>query len=73
MKQTFIFVYAKELEIKVLDIEETKKLHLTLLNEGWVHTNTLDACLYIQHLHNECKNVDLIKEIRSLTKLTSLS
>ena len=66
--QNFVFVYAKESEIKVLNIENAKILHKQLLEVGWLHTQTLDACMYIEYLHNHCDEVDLIEEVNSLTK-----
>ncbi len=68
MKETFVFVYAKGGKIKALNIEEAKKLQDELKKDGWVHTQTLDACVYIQYLHNDCEDVDLIDEITSLIK-----
>jgi len=71
MEQSFVFVYAKDGKIKALNIEESKRLHNELINDGWVHTQTLDACCYIQYLHNDCEEVDLIDEMKSLTKRPS--
>lgn len=66
MEQVFLFVYAKNGKIKVLSIGEAKRLQDDLLKDGWVHTQTLDPCVYIQHLHNDCDN--LIDEMKSLSK-----
>ncbi len=41
-----------------------------MLDDGWVHTQTVDACVYIQFLHNKCEDVDMIDEIKSLSKRT---
>ena len=71
MNDVFVFIYAKGIKIKALNIEESKRLNSKLLNEGWVHTQTLDPCIYIQYLHNDCEEVDLIEEIRSLIKRPS--
>ena len=71
MNELFVFIYAKGKEIKALNIEDSKRLGLSLINEGWIHTQTLEACVYIQYLHNNCEEVDLIEEIRSLTKRSS--
>ena len=68
MEQTFVFVYAKGNEIKVLNIEQEKAIGKKLIKDGWVHTQTLDACIFIQYLHNECIEADLIDNIKSLTK-----
>ena len=66
MEQVFIFIYAKGYEIKVLNIEESKRLDAELKSDGWKHAQTLDACIFIQYLHNNCDNIR--KEIKSLSK-----
>lgn len=69
MEQVFIFIYAKGKEIKVLNIEEHKRLNDSLIREGWKHTQTLDACVWIQYIHNNCEDVDLFDEVKSLSKV----
>ena len=69
MEQVFVFIYAKDKEIKVLNIEESKRLNDSLISEGWKHTHTLDACGWIQYLHNDCEDVDLFDEVKSLSKV----
>jgi len=69
MEQVFVFIYAKDKEIKVLNIEEAKRLNDSLISEGWKHTHTLDACGWIQYLHNDCEDVDLFDEVKSLSKV----
>jgi hypothetical protein len=68
MEQLFVFVYAKEGKIKCLSLEEAKKQSKGLIEDGWVHTQTLDPCLFIQYLHNDCDGDDLAIEIISLRK-----
>jgi hypothetical protein len=65
--QTFVFVYAKGFKIKVLNIEESKRLDTDLKSDGWKHTATLDACTFIQFLHNDCDNIR--KKVKSLSKV----
>ena len=65
--ETIVLVYAKDSEIKVFSIENSKLLHNKLISEGWVHTQTLDACIFIEYLHNHCDETDLIEEVYSLT------
>jgi hypothetical protein len=72
MKQAFVFIYAKDKKIKVLSFEESKRLHNKLLKEGWKHTSTLDACMWIQFLYNNCENLDLLDEVKSLCEAKSL-
>ena len=69
MEQVFVFIYAKDKEIKVLNIEESKRLNDSLISDGWKHTHTLDACVWIQYLHNDCEDVDLFNEVKSLSKV----
>ena len=69
MVQAFVFIYAKDKEIKVLNIEESKRLNDSLISEGWKHTLTLDACVWIQYLHNDCEDVDLFNEVKFLSKV----
>jgi len=71
MNEVFVFIYAKGQEIKALNIKESERLNSKLLNEGWVHTNTLEACAYIEYLHNRSEDDDLIEEIRSLNRRVS--
>jgi hypothetical protein len=69
MDKIFVFIYAKGKEIKVLNIEESKRLNVELKSNGWKHTQTLDACVWIQYLHNNCEGVDLFDEVKSLSKV----
>lgn len=66
MEQLFVFVYSINNEIKALSYSESINLHEKLISEGWKHTHTLDACVYIQYLHNDCDNI--VDEIKSLSK-----
>ena len=45
MNEGFVFIYAKGIEIKALNIEESQILNLKLLNEGW-DANIKRLCLY---------------------------
>ena len=71
MEQVFVFIYAKGKEIKALSIEESKRLNDSLIKEGWKHSQTLDACVWIQFLHNDCEDVDLFDEVNSLSNIGS--
>jgi hypothetical protein len=63
-----IFIYAKEGKITALNIEEAKKRNDQLLKDGYIHTQTLDICCWLQYIHNDCEEVDLLEEIKTLTK-----
>lgn len=71
MEQVFVFIYAKGKEIRALNIDESKRLNDRLLKDDWRHTQTLDACVWIQFLHNDCEDVDLFDEVKSLSKVVS--
>ena len=60
------FIYAKDDIIKALTIEQSQSEHDNLIEDGYTHTTTIDACLWIEYLHNTCKSK--IKEIKSLSK-----
>lgn len=60
----FVFIYAKEGKIKALNLENAKQRHSKFIRQGWQLTHTLDACKYLEFLHNDCKNID--NEIKSL-------
>lgn len=66
MEQVFVIIYARDGKIKAISLEESIRFQEKLLKDGWVHTQTMDACRYLQYLHNECSDSDLIKEIRGL-------
>jgi hypothetical protein len=62
-----VFVYSKNGIIKVLDLD--KSISNTLLQEGWVHTATLDPCAYIEYLCNQSKQIK--KDVNLLKNETS--
>lgn len=62
----FVFVYAKEKNIKVLSFTDAKLCHYDLLKDGWIRTKTLDACKYLEFLHNE-----LVSRSREIDKLSN--
>lgn len=72
MENNLVFVYAKDNEIKVLDFEKAKNIEDVLKSEGWFHTATLDPCVFIQHLHNNCEEFELSHEIKLLSKIPKL-
>ncbi len=65
--QTFVFVYSYGGKIKVLNEETAKKQNYELLKRGWKHTHTLDACTWIEYIHNNYEFIDVHEEIKSLS------
>lgn len=66
LTQTFIFVYAKDGKIKVLNFEDDIKYSRTFIKDGWKHTATLDACRFIEYLGNDCEPCDFANELTEL-------
>jgi ABC-type uncharacterized transport system ATPase subunit len=65
-KPVVVFIYAKDGRIKVLGLDDAYEQHDYLPSEGWVHTATLDACIFLQFLHNDCSLFEKIKQINKL-------
>lgn len=61
---TVIFTYSKNGILKVIDDEATQNTHDELLLNGWIHTATIDPCVYLQYLCNESKTIET--DIKSL-------
>ena len=66
----FVFVYSKDLKIKVLNLENSQKEHDLLIEQGWVHTSTLDPCVFLEFICNNCDGDDFINEMHELTNLS---
>ena len=64
----FLYIYAKNKKIKVLNQRQSIEKHNSLIKIGWKHTETLDPCKYLEYLHNKCKKEHLKVEIDSLSK-----
>ena len=71
MKQSFVLIYVKEGEIKVLSLDESERLHENLIKNNWKHVQTLDACVWVKYLLENCEAVDLYDEVMSLLKVSS--
>lgn len=63
---SIVYVYAKEGKIETLDLGASEKAHKKLLKDGWVHTCTINACVFLERLYNESQ--DVAKEIMDLGK-----
>ena len=62
------FVYAKDGKIRVLHIEQANRERDGLVADGWKHTATFDAAMFIENLWNvEAQNNAAIYELRKLT------
>jgi hypothetical protein len=68
MNNSIVFVYYKEDKIKVLTLEQSKDKHEQIISEGWIHTATLDSCVYIEHLFNNNEDA-LYLTIKQLSQI----
>jgi hypothetical protein len=59
-----IYVFSKDGLIKCLG--NLAYEHLELLDDGWIHTATLDPCRYIESLHND-QVKSCLENVRSLS------
>lgn len=64
-----VFIYHKEDKIKVLELDDSKALHIQMIEDGWKHTTTLNACAWIEYLFNQCDIEDLWDNVKSLSKI----
>jgi len=61
-----VFIYEKDGQIICHGIEDAKKYQDNLKSKGWNHVKTLDAGVYLQFLHNVCKDIE--SEVKSLSE-----
>ena len=71
MRGSFVLIYVKEGEIKVISLDESERLHENLIKDNWKHVQTLDACMWIKYLLINVETVDLYDEVMSLLKVCS--
>ena len=64
------FVYAKDGKIIVLDLERAKQVENELKADGWVHTDTLNPCRFLEFLANNSEEQDILIELERL-KITN--
>jgi hypothetical protein len=52
---SFGFIYEKDNEKRVFNLDDSKKYHSELIQFGWKHIDTIDLCLYVEYLIKEIK------------------
>ena len=60
-----VFVYHKEGKIRCLNLKQARDENDTLINDGWVHTETLNPCLWIENIFNNPETT--LVEVKSLS------
>jgi hypothetical protein len=67
-RENFIFIYKKEHQTKVLNLQRSKDDHANLIKEGWKHTSTLDCIVFLNFILNIDDENELFNEIKNLTE-----
>jgi len=67
MLYSTLFVYSKDGKIKVLDYQSAKQLKNQMSKDGWLHTATLNSCVFIEYLANNEEYVDVINTLKKLS------
>lgn len=60
----YVFVYVKDGKIKALGMYKSLKKEKKLLEQGWIHTATLNPCVFIEYLCNS--SVSIEQDVKSL-------
>lgn len=63
---SIVFVYFKDGKIKTLDVKQGKLDHEKMINSGWKHTASVNACVFIEQLFNDVPDTELRKAVQSL-------
>lgn len=66
--ETIIFIYHKDGKLKGLDLVQAKTENDQLIADGWEHTRSLNPCVFIEYLFNQCDPYDRLNEIHELSK-----
>lgn len=61
-----LFTYIKNGKLKALTQYDSKEFHDNLIQNGWIHTATLNSVLFIEHLYNDLNGQDRAGEIHNL-------
>jgi len=62
---TAVFIYVKDGVVRALNCDEDIQTRKELIDNGWRHSATLDACKWIEHLCNNSLDVkDDVAELK---------
>lgn len=64
--KTFIFIYSRKGEVKVLNSYDSTISEQTKERKKWKHTATIEPCMFIEYLCNRCTDEQIIEEINEL-------
>jgi len=61
-----VFIYLKDDNVKVLDLEQSKNEHEDLELNGWKHIVTLNSAVYLNMLLNLTDEKEILEEVKDL-------
>jgi len=61
-----VFIYKNNEKIKCLSYKDSIENHGNLIENCWKHTATLNLCAFLEYLHNDISDEEIIREIRKL-------
>ena len=64
--QTFLFIYSRKGEVKVLNSYDNAIFEQTKEFKKWKHTATIEPCVFIENICNRCTNKEIIDGINEL-------
>lgn len=65
-ERVFVFIYEKDGKIQAYGLKDATEIHDKLKSEGWNHKHTIDACCWLEYMHNRCDVSDYQNEVESL-------
>ena len=64
--QTFLFIYSRKGEVKMLNLNDATVFEQSKERKKWKHTATIEPCVFIENLCNRCTSEQIIEEINEL-------
>lgn len=62
--EIFIFIYAKNGQIKALNHINSLHQHNGLIKQNYKHIATIDACTWIEFILNNPENIDIMEYLK---------
>lgn len=67
MGDSLVFIYTKNNKIKALSLKGAIDYSEELLLDGYIHTETIEASMFIENVHNNCNDAEILSEIKLLS------
>ena len=66
MTQTFLFIYSRKGEVKVLNLNDSINFEQSKERKKWKQNCVIEPCVFIENLCNRCTDEQIIEEINEL-------